>query len=779
MTPSASGPSVNVLRQRLTTVALLVGTAAVLYAVHREYPAPEWMLVSLSRSWLAVSVWLLGCGALGWRTLELVQAEFDGKATRHLIAVTVGVALFAMLVVAAGLAGLLSAFFFFAAPVLCMAVAGRGYWRELNELFVSTWRVVRGMRMSGPLLLAIALTVVGLLLVYAPILTPQNVQHDARWYHLPIAQQYASQGSLRPFREGWFLASYPHLSSVLYTWAMLMPAPILARLELVAHLEFALFCVTLAGTGIAARVLTGHRAGYLAATLVFFFPGFFVYDSNLSSGADHVAALWAPALLVLLHLTWVRSRLTDWALAGLLIGAAAATKYSAVCIIVPAIASLGARALLKGVWGSPTEKRLALLGLPVAGCLAVVLSAPHWLGNWLTFGDPLYPLLHDWLPSEAWNPDAEMYFERFREQTVLRGEISWSGLFRALWIALTFGFHVHEYGFHGNLPTFGFLFAITLFLAPLARVSKTAWWTFALCVVGILAWFFTYHRDRYLQALLPWMVVASVSVLIALYDTRDTWIRSGIALLLVAQLIAAADLPFIRSHVMIPGKHPLPHAIERMALGFEGKARERDAPYETWAFADWANLGTKLPKDSRVLIHRDRLWLGLDAPVVVDEPAWQGGLAYGALADSAALYDRLKELGVTHIVTGRGHPDGGSLSVGGALIFWSFVKNHARLVARAGHLSLWALPANRPQESVRSVVHVKTCRAALATGTYELSALAYVSTQGHATPLPDTNTAPFMVTERGCSQAPPGYRKLTTEGELTMWERPLVTPSSR
>jgi hypothetical protein len=405
----------------------------------------------------------------------------------------------------------------------------------------------------------------------------------------------------------------------------------------------------------------------------------------------------------------------------------------------------------------------------LAGFLVLVVAAPHWLRNSLAFGDPLYPLLHGRLPSDVWNPDAEMYFRQFREHSVLRGEASWGGLLQALGVALTFGFHVHEYGFHGNLPTFGFLFAICLFLAPLARVSKTTWWTFALCLTGILAWFFTYHRDRYIQALLPWMVVACASVLLALYDTRSKSIRWGIVLLLGAQLIAAADLPFIRSHVMIPGKHPLPHAIERMALGFEGKAHERDAPYKTWAFADWTDLGAKLPEDSRVLVHRDRLWVGLDAPVVVDEPAWQGGLAYGPLEHSAAVYDRLKELGVTHVITGRGHSDGGALSIAGALTFWSFLKNHTELVARSGHLSLWALPKTRPRETQPPLVSVRTCKRAPGTGTYELSALAYVSSQDRATPVANGPT-PFLVTENGCGERPIGYRKLTTEGELTMWE---------
>src|SRR4029079_19153728 len=96
-------------------------------------------------------------------------------------------------------------------------------------------------RPSALSLAALLFGVVGLLLVYVPILTPHNVQHDARWYHLTIAQQYAAAGAITRFPEGWFLGAYPHLASLLYTWAMLMPAGIVHPIEPPAPPEFLLF----------------------------------------------------------------------------------------------------------------------------------------------------------------------------------------------------------------------------------------------------------------------------------------------------------------------------------------------------------------------------------------------------------------------------------------------------------------------------------------------------------------------------------------------------------
>ncbi len=57
-----------------------------------------------------------------------------------------------------------------------------------------------------------------LAVVYLSIMVPENAAFDARSYHLPIAEHYATWGRIGRFPEGWFAGALPHLASWLYTW---------------------------------------------------------------------------------------------------------------------------------------------------------------------------------------------------------------------------------------------------------------------------------------------------------------------------------------------------------------------------------------------------------------------------------------------------------------------------------------------------------------------------------------------------------------------------------
>ena len=139
-------------------------------------------------------------------------------------------------------------------------------------------------------------------MLYANILTPQNIAYDSRWYHLSLAEHYAAEGAIRASPEGWFQAALPQLASVLYSWAFQLPwFRVFDRVELAAHLEFTVFLFTLAGIPALVRAVVPGARAHLAWTATFLFPGILLYDSSLSGAADHVAALWAVPILLTLR----------------------------------------------------------------------------------------------------------------------------------------------------------------------------------------------------------------------------------------------------------------------------------------------------------------------------------------------------------------------------------------------------------------------------------------------------------------------------------------------
>src|SRR5262249_34283281 len=147
----------------------------------------------------------------------------------------------------------------------------------------------------------------------------------------------------------------------------------------------------------------------------------------------------------------------------------------------------------------------------------VVVWSSHWLLNLVWYGDPVYPMLQPHLKGHLWDAEADMYFRVFMEYAILKPTRDLAGVLETLGAVGTLGFRAYETGFHGKIPTFGFLFAATLYCLPFVRASWRSFVAHGLGLCAAAIWYFTNHRDRYLQACLPWFVVATLAVLMSMW----------------------------------------------------------------------------------------------------------------------------------------------------------------------------------------------------------------------------------------------------------------------
>jgi hypothetical protein len=773
--PGAGGADAQGKLAALLALVALGTSVAILATYNVQYPIADWFLVQGASYWALTLYWGAGCLAFGVQLLALIAPRHYRVAERVFIGFALGVLAFGLAVFGVGLFGGLNLYFFVLTPGLFL-LAGAPELRRLiaqrRALFPPlTWRP------SRLELCALAFGAVGMVAVYLPILTPHNVQNDARWYHLTLAQQYASSGRIEAFREGWFLAAYPHLASLLYSWALLQPRGIVHRLELCAHMELLVFAMTIAATPVLLRRLLPGTRLPLAWVGFFLFPGFLVYDSNPSVGADHVAAVFAPAGLLALFAALRTANLRHCALVGVLAAGAALTKYSALCIALPL---LGFTAL--GVLSQLRKRpRRALLGpLAMLAAFAVVF-APHWLKNLLWYGDPFYPILHAYFPAHPWGPDGAKYFQLFVEKEVLRPKHNLAGVLESLGVAATLGFTVNEYAFHAKIPTFGFLFAATLYCAPFVGASRRMWITYGLGLCAALVWYWTNHRDRYLQACLPWLVAVTLATLVLAWRKRGRLGQLAVGMLVSAQLMCGAGAAFIPSHTLIPGFHPMPFAMQMIGMGYLKNHRPRFEPYDEWGFSAWTAIGQLLPRGSKVLVHEDRLWVGLDAPVVVDEASWEAGIRYGDFKTAAQLYDLYRGLGVTHLITGQSYEDSGEHGVAGHLVFWDFLSSHCRMIGTRGKLTLWQMPPRPPTPIAHGPAVAVTCSYGLPGGRYVFSEIA-AHKPLPALPAPREigpsalQGAELVAFEFGCGYTATGdafanFQLMTQRGRLALWRR--------
>ena len=620
-------------------VLLVLLVAIFLRAVHAQYPIDEWLFFRYAKYWGYAALFSCASLAAGLRVLGFILPHPPRVGERLTLGFALGVLVFSLGLFVIGLAGLFGRIFFFAWPAALLAFGGSQLWRNLRRARVHLQPPYPCMRLLLPRgvieSLAAALILISALAIYLQVLTPQNVSYDAGWYHLPIAEQYVATGAIRPFAEGWYLGAYPQLSSLLYAWAFQSPGDLFDHQALASHIEWVLFLATLPSISALTRKLLFPARTPFAAAALFLFPGIFLYDSNLSTGADHILAFWAPALGIALFRMGRAFSVREGILGGALLAATVLTKYQACYFVVPS-----ALFVLVLVWRSRRLQPALAWAMT-----ALAVSSAHWLKNWVYYGDPFYPLLHAILPSHPFHPEATAEFERafWPDGFALKGTL-FERIALTLEALATFSFVPHDWGsFHGDTPVFGSLFTLT---APMLLYFRRTWklGLFAIAIhIGIAVWFVTSHQDRFLQALLPWMAASTAAVLVLAWR-EGRWVRAGLATLVAAQLVWGADVYFFRTHAMI-GDAPLKALIEFVGAGHRKDYKSRFLVHE-----EMRKIGQDTPPDAKVLVHNSRDRLGLGVPSVLDEPGWQGAIEYLDLGDPNTVGRMWRDLGITHVL---------------------------------------------------------------------------------------------------------------------------------
>jgi hypothetical protein len=680
------------LRSLLIFGALLLATLLLADLFGQHYAVRDWLFWRYLRCWLAVAVFVAAALSSG-NVLVRALTEPGERRDGHLVlSFASGVYIFYVVEFAVGILGWLGTKSFFAVPSLLLAA---GAPRGLTD--VRAWLRVapeqRQVRFRVWEIAAVALAATALAAIWVPTLVPENIAYDSRWYHLPLAEGYVADGAIRRTPEGAILSTYPHLTSLLDTWAFTLPwGGLFDRVVLCAQLEVAIFVASLAGIPLLVRYLVPNSQPRVAWAAIFLFPSILVYDSTLLAGADHVAALWAvPAFI-----TFVRAYrdlrpramvLFVLQLCGLLM-----TKYTAAMAVLFPLLAVLFRAVVLAIRSlrDRSQSKAWLAGLAAAFGMGLLLTTPHWLKNWIWYGDPAYPLLRKHLHVRPWIPEGDLLFEVFRRQAFVTMGRSYDKVSAAVRAMKDYSYELYTWDtFHGRFPVVGSLGTFSLFALPLLKGTRRLWLLAIAIHAGIALWGIEFHEDRYVQVLLPWIVSLLVAIMILSF--RSGWAgRVGMVALVALQLVWGADMVFWSTHQMT-GRSGL-----ELASDFFGTARNKEFSQRTRVFTDFADLGRDLPPHSKVLIHHDHPRLGIGTQTVSDAVRMQYGISYGRLGSSRALYDLLKRYGVTHVVWAPEQVFGDE-SLASELVFHTFVRHLVRVKQVHGR-AIGQLPERAPPD---------------------------------------------------------------------------------
>jgi hypothetical protein len=766
----------------LLTAVVLAAAGFLAFFTNGREPASTWLLWPYVAFWAATLAWVIGCAGIGHAALRLLPPLGLRFRERLLYDFATGVLLFAVGLFLVGIVGLLRGPFFFLYPLV---LGGAGVAFSLAD-WRRAWRHFRAARRRGgirPSVIhsaALVLGTLGLTLVYLAVMIPENAAFDARSYHLPIAEHFAAGGRVAMFPEGWFAGALPHLASWLYTWPFTLRAVNLyGHVELAAHLEFALFVATVFSAPLLVEALVPGRRLRGTWAVFFLFPGLFLYDSSLGIAADHVLAFWgAPVALALWRFVQRPSNAARGALAALMLAGAALTKYQAIYLLVPA-ALIVVYASARDLWRTRSwpfaERRTRWRLLAGPGALALVLlvaTAPHWLANVFWHHNPIYPQLAHFFPSRPLAPG--WAGTELDHQFELHGTLP-EKLKKTATALFTFAFIPNDWGnFHRDVPVFGFLFTMTLPILLLARGAGRARVLAAGTLMGLFLWYWTYHEDRYLQALLPWMVACTASALWLAWRSGLV-ARAGVVLLVAVQVVWGFDVPWLPTHAML-GEVPAMRTMRMFSSTYRGDMHGRTT-YDT----GFEGLDRTLPKDAYVVLHEEYLRLGLNRRAIQDSLRLQAGIDYRSLARPDRVHDFLKGLGATHLAWSHSGSVNREVPVSGELVFWGYTLRYGERRTDVGAFSFASLPERRPPPREPGLVAYIGCSVAKTVPLSEVDRL--VASPGFdAAPPGDpaalVSAAEFVVVEMAChSKVSPQmmapFEEAPRWGGVTLWVRRL------
>jgi 4-amino-4-deoxy-L-arabinose transferase-like glycosyltransferase len=462
----------------------------------------------------------------------------------------------------------------------------------------------------------LAFSLVGAILLFALIqaLTPPWAV-DELIYHLTGPKAFIEAGKIVSIPDFW-LTFNPFHYQMLYTYGMLWGSDVFARLVHLASMAL----LILATYGAGNRFLRG--SGWLPALILVGTPIFPMWGS-----VAYVDFGWALYEFLSLYLLvrWVQkgTRSLLW-LSGIFMGLALATKYLALTSFL----ILGVQVLWIS-WQGNFKERLSNVAQVLA--LAVLVASPWYLKNLIWTGDPFYPYLG--IAGEVG--------ARFSLWTrYMRSFGTGHGFLDYLFLP------INVYVDHERFSTFLGLIEIPGLLFPLAclypfgrrsmEMSLIAWWS----VFHFITWAGGSQQIRFLLPLFPalsLLVAYVLNVHLVRWASRVGWIlRDGLVYGVATATLLYSILFFVqvKPFGVIAGSESRAHFLERMVPDY----------------AVMQEVQRSLPVSSRVMLLWDGRGYYCDQRCLADTDHARWTSLVGSSASLADVNQRLKEMGITHLL---------------------------------------------------------------------------------------------------------------------------------
>jgi hypothetical protein len=684
------------LRGVLALVVCAIGVVIYARVVGERYPVAAWLAWDILRIWgwtTALTAGYLSLGAL------LVNRFFGGEAKSPfqalLFSAALGLIAWCWCMYAAGAVGLFRGWFMVTLVVASLAAGGRSLWRVLQRCY-TFWQEAPPAGVLG--WLAMGWGCFCVVLMYLQCMTPDSLNYDGGWYHLPIAQDYAREGRIVP-SYGEYNRCFPHLASFVHTFGFSVPGmrPEL-RWMMALTVEFTMVLWKIFGALTAAQWIMGKTGPRGLWAAFFLFPSVFIYDQNIGGSADHFMGFFAAPAFIALVLAAERLETRACILLGVMLGGALLTKYQAVYLLGISGAILGLRwcyfalRLLRKSEPSDGVPALGWRSLSMAALFVavptLVVSSPHFIKNIIFYHNPVYPFNQGLFPSTPTHEKSKFFMDyAYANYPYLPKGEGVEKIWNAIKLFFTFSFVPH-YSFTKYYVSMGSLFTLLLPTILLVRGQRRlAIGAFA-SFIGIMCWALTYVGDRYLQAIIALPIAVTAAMLVRVWELGRIG-RVGLATLVAFQVIWGSD-----------------------AMFYSGQGRLKSAV---------ALITAATPEDAVLMVRNYRVLLGLDRRTLSDIQSWQSLFFYERTKGARSLYEMYKGAGVTHLLYPPNQRPTGTLQ--SSILFDDLVYNHCKARKRYGGLELVNMPAKAPPPDPKEYPVLNLAKDGYALGWYNIDQL--------------------------------------------------------
>lgn len=675
------------------------GVGAYLFSttVDNHYPLREWLTWRLAPVWGYTLLFNVSAVAFGSFLLRRLLGERELPALERLLhSMLLGLTAFVLGWYLLGFAGLFKPATAIALPLAFLAIGaldGRALLAELVAWRASIPEPGPVQRVLGTL--AVMAGGVALFFLYLEALDVSVINFDAIWYHYPTAQDYARIGRVVAF-PGESHRAFPHLTSMVHTWALLVPKLkyLPQHWMLSLHLEYTIVVWRIVGAAALARWLLGGRDVRGLWAGFFLFPSIFVYDQAIGGSADHFLGFFAAPIL----LAAARAlKGFDWRW-GVLLGAALGghllVKYQAIYLVAGVgVAVLVRLAVLVGQhwyrrwtgWSRPEQRfwRPTALGVGAIALTLSLVSAPHFAKNVVFHNNPAYPFARS-IFKNSWPQAPPGYYQERPGSGVFSPRST--GVGRQLWAlkkVFDYSFTTGNRSLTKRRPYMGSLFSLLLPCALLVPRRKRLLGVSGVLVVAFMVWANTAANDRYLLSFYDGCIGMALALMVSVWQLG--WVaRVGLVPLVGLQLIWGGDA------MLFYGRKELESALDLIGQGYNGSYDDERFPGR----GAQQQVTAATPRNAVILARNYKGLLGLDRTVLSDIRGATDYTSYAGLKDARDFYDMLKARGVTHLLYPPGQRKPARWN--NIVLFDELFTHYGENSQRFGKLKLAELPKTPP-----------------------------------------------------------------------------------